>query len=60
MHNQHADLSQILAEQRTSELQEQATHERLLRATRPPRRHRTSSARRWWQVLDRRAWLRTS
>jgi hypothetical protein len=45
MNNQHVGLSQILAEQRTSELQEQATHERLLRATPQPRRRHASSAR---------------
>jgi hypothetical protein len=51
MHNQHAGLSQILAEQRITERHEQAAHARLLRAARPPRRHRTRwAARRWWQL----------
>ena len=54
MHNQHADLSQTLADQHIAALQEQATHQRPLRATRPPRRRRAWSPRRWWQLLTRR------
>jgi hypothetical protein len=54
MHNQHADLSQSLADQRIAALQEQATRRRPLRATRPPRRHRSWSPVRWWQLLTRR------
>jgi hypothetical protein len=54
MHNQHDGLSQTLAEQHISALQEQASHRRPLRATRPPRRRRAWSARRRWQLLTRR------
>jgi hypothetical protein len=54
MHNQHADLSQTLAEQHRTQLQEQATHQRPLPVARQRRRRRTSSPRRWWQLLTRR------
>jgi hypothetical protein len=52
MSNQHAGLSQILAEQRVTQLQEQAAHARLLRAARPPRRHRRRwvVAPGWWRL----------
>jgi hypothetical protein len=51
MNNQHAGLSQILAEQRTSELQEQAAHAWLLRPARPPRRQRRRWVPRgWWRL----------
>ena len=51
MHNQHAGLSQVLADQRITERHEQATHARLGRATRPPgRRRRSRVARGWWQL----------
>jgi hypothetical protein len=52
MNNQHSGLSQVLAEQRITERHEQATHTRLLRGARPPRRRRRSAwvARRWWQL----------
>ena len=53
MHNQHTDLSQTLAEQHIAALQEQASYRRPLRATRP-RRRRSWSSRRWWQLLTRR------
>jgi hypothetical protein len=49
MHNQHAGLSQALAEQRISERHEQADHARLVRGARPPRRHRWRLGRGWWQ-----------
>jgi hypothetical protein len=51
MNNQHAGLSQALAEQRITERHEQAAHARLLRAALPPRRRRARwAARRWWQL----------
>jgi hypothetical protein len=51
MNNQHAGLSQALADQRITERHEQAAHARLRRAARPPRRRRTRwAARRWWQL----------
>jgi hypothetical protein len=52
MHNLHAGLSKVLAEQRRSELREQAATERLLRSARPPRRRR-QQIRRWWQLVWR-------
>jgi hypothetical protein len=50
MHNQHVGLSGVLAEQRISERQQQATHERLVRSARLPRRRRQQATRRWWQL----------
>jgi hypothetical protein len=51
MHNQHAGLSQALAQQRITERHQQATHARLLRGARPPRRQRrTWAVRGWWQL----------
>jgi hypothetical protein len=51
MHNQHAGLSQLLAEQRITQRHEQATHTRLVRGARPPgRRRRSRAARGWWQL----------
>jgi predicted acyl esterase len=50
MHNLHAGLTGMLAEQRMTERQEQADHERLLRSARPPRRRRQQATRRWWQL----------
>jgi hypothetical protein len=51
MHNQHAGLSQLLAEQRITERRQQAAHGRLRRGPRPPgRRRRSRSAHRWWQL----------
>jgi hypothetical protein len=47
MHNQHAGLSQVLAEQHSSQLHEQATHARLARGAR--RRRRSRVVRGWWQ-----------
>jgi hypothetical protein len=49
MNNQHADLSQVLAEQHRTEQQAQAAHARLARGTRPPRPWRWAS-RGWWQL----------
>ena len=49
MHNQHAGLSQTLAAQHATDLRQQATHQRLLQAARPPRR-RSWLLRRW--LLD--------
>ena len=51
MHNQHAGLSQLLAEQRTTERRSEAAQARLVRGGRPPRwRRRARVARRWWQL----------
>jgi hypothetical protein len=51
MHNQHAGLSQLLAEQRITERRQQAAHVRLRRGPRPPgRRRRSRAARGWWQL----------
>jgi hypothetical protein len=51
MSNQHAGLSQVLAEQRMTQRREQAAHERLARGARPPRRRRrTWTTRGWWQL----------
>ena len=51
MHNQHTDLSQTLADQHRTQLQEQAAQARLARAARPPRRRRRAwVVRRWWQL----------
>jgi hypothetical protein len=51
MHNQHAGLSQLLAEQRITQRHEQATHTRLVRGARPPgRRRRSRAAHGWWQL----------
>ena len=52
MHNQHAGLTVVLAEQRMTERHQQATHERLLRSARLPRR-RQQATRRWWQLVLR-------
>jgi hypothetical protein len=51
MHNQHAGLSQALAEQRITERRAQAAHARLGLGARPPgRRRRSRVARGWWQL----------
>jgi hypothetical protein len=52
MHNQHAGLTGVLAEQRVTERHQQATHEQLLRSARSPRR-RQQATRRWWQLVLR-------
>jgi hypothetical protein len=54
MNNQHAGLSQALAEQRIAERRQQATHAQLVGGARPPRRRRRAwAARRWWQLARR-------
>jgi hypothetical protein len=51
MNNQHAGLSQALAEQHITERREQAAHARLAGSARPPRRrHSSRAARGWWQL----------
>jgi hypothetical protein len=60
MTNQHQGLSQALAEQHRTELQEQATRQRPVPAARPRRRQRAWSPRRWWQLLAGRPSPRTT
>jgi hypothetical protein len=55
MHNQHAGLSQALADQRITERHEQAAHARLGRDARLPRRRRRRTGRGWWRLAPR--WL---
>jgi hypothetical protein len=50
MNNQHAGLSQLLAEQRRTGRREQAAHARLLRQARPTRRRKQWVARSWWRL----------
>ena len=51
MNNQHAGLSQALADQRITERREQAAHARLGLGARPPgRRRRSRAAHGWWQL----------
>jgi hypothetical protein len=50
MNNQHAGLSQVLAEQRITQRQEQAAHARLVSSARPPRRRRRWAGHGWWQL----------
>jgi hypothetical protein len=51
MNNQHAGLSQVLAEQRRTERHEEAAHARLVRGARPSRlRGRSRAARGWWRL----------
>jgi hypothetical protein len=50
MHNQHAGLSQALAEQRIAERHEQAAHARLAGGARLPRRRRRWASRGWWSL----------
>jgi hypothetical protein len=51
MNNQHAGLSQVLAEQRITARRQQVVHARLSRGARPPgRRRRSRVARGWWQL----------
>jgi hypothetical protein len=55
MHNQHTDLSQTLADQHRTQLQQQATtRQRPLPVARQRRRRRSWSPRRWWQLRARR------
>lgn len=53
MHNQHAGLTRVLAEQRMTERHQQAAHQRLIGSARPPRRRRQQATRRWWQLVLR-------
>jgi hypothetical protein len=55
MHNQHTDLSQTLADQHRTQLQEQADQARLAGGARLPRRRRRRAwlPRRWWQLAQR-------
>jgi len=53
MHNQHAGLTGVLAEQRMTGRQQQAAHERLLHSARPPCRRRQQATRRWWRLVLR-------
>jgi hypothetical protein len=65
MHNQHADLSQTLADQHRTQLRQRATHQRPLPVARQPRHRRSWSPRsgspstglalRGYGLLDRRA-----
>jgi hypothetical protein len=51
MTNQHAGLSQVLAEQRITERRQQAARSRLGYGSRPSgRRRRSRAARGWWQL----------
>jgi hypothetical protein len=51
MHNQHAGLSQVLAEQRITQQHAQADHARLAAGARPSRRRRRWAARGRWQLV---------
>jgi hypothetical protein len=53
MHNQHAGLTGVLAEQRRTECQQQATDERVVRSARSPRRRRQQATGRWWRLVAR-------
>jgi hypothetical protein len=53
MSNQHAGLSQLLADQRITDRHEQAAQARLARGTRPSRRRRRRTHRGWWQLARR-------
>jgi hypothetical protein len=51
MNNQHAGLTQVLAEQHITERREQAAQARLGLSARPPgRRCRSRAAHGWWQL----------
>jgi hypothetical protein len=50
MNNQHAGLSQVLAEQRITERHDQAAHTRLSRGAHLARRRKRWAARGWWQL----------
>jgi hypothetical protein len=50
MNNQHAGLSQVLAEQRITERHEQAAHARLSRDAHPAGRRKRWAAPGWWQL----------
>ena len=52
MNNQHAGLSQVLADQHITQRREQAAHAWLISGARPPqRRRRSRTARGWWQLV---------
>jgi hypothetical protein len=51
MHNQHAGLTGVVSEQRMTDRQQVAAHERLMRSGRSPRRRRQQATRRWWLAL---------
>ena len=54
MHNQHLGLSEVLAEQRMTQHQEQATHARVTDGARQPSRlNRSRPVHHWWQRLGR-------
>jgi hypothetical protein len=53
MHNQHAGLSQLLADQHITDRHDEAAHARQVRAARPPRRRRRWTVRGWWQLARR-------
>jgi len=53
VNNQHAQLSQVLAEQHRTELQAQAAHARLARGAHPLRRRRRRMPPGWWQLARR-------
>ena len=54
MHNQHAEMSELLAAQRITERYEQAAQARLAQsADRPRRRRRWRLARGWWRLARR-------
>jgi hypothetical protein len=50
MHNQHAGLSQVLADQHITQRRQQAAQARLAGGARPPRRYRRWAGRGWWQL----------
>jgi hypothetical protein len=51
MNNQHAGLSQVLAEQRMTERHAQADCARLAGGARPSRRRRRWTDRDWWHLV---------
>jgi hypothetical protein len=53
MHNQHAGLTGVLSEQRMTERQQEAAHERLIRSTPLPLRRRQRPPRPWWRLVLR-------
>jgi hypothetical protein len=53
MHNLHAGLTGVLAEQRMTERHQQADQQRLLHNAGLPRRRRQQATRRWWQLVLR-------
>ena len=50
MHNQHAGLSQTVADQRITERRNEADLARLAGGARPPRRRKRWAVRGWWQL----------